>query len=94
MRILRIQSTYDEPGTPSWIERYFLRDRRGRYRQRRDIPGNGQYAPGDGEILAWFRSMGVTHVEVAPNWHESVPAKTYAIATFARHMRRVSKESE
>lgn len=91
--ILRIQSTSEEKAA-SWIERYYLRDIAGRYRERRDIPGNGQYAPGDDQILAWFRAMGVTHVEVAPGWHDSVPAATYTLRVFARHLRRVSKEAE
>ena len=92
-KVLRIQSTHDEPGA-SWIERYFLLDKRGVPHELRRIPGNGQYAPGNGEILAWFRSLGVTHVDVADGWHDSVPPKRYALATFSRHLRRVSAEAE
>ncbi len=92
-KILRIQSAYYDP-SPAWIERYFLRDKRGAYRELKKIPGNHQYPPGDDEILDWFRHLGVTHVEVKEGWHESVPAKTYPLAIFARHLRRVSKEAE
>lgn len=91
--VLRIQGTHDEKGT-SWIERYFLRDKAGRYRERRDIPGNGQYAPGDNEIIRWFKSMGVTHVEVAANWNSDIKSETYPLAKFARILYRLSKESE
>lgn len=91
--VLRIQGTHDEKGA-SWIERYFLRDKAGRYRERKDIPGNGQYAPGDGEIIAWFRSMRVTHVEVAENWNSDIEAKTYSLVTFSRILHRLSREAE
>lgn len=95
MKLLRIQSSVNDPYPGClWIERYFLRDTLGRYRELKKIPGNHQYAPGENEILAWFRRLGVTHVEVAKGWHDTVPAKTYPLKTFARHMRRVSKEAE
>jgi hypothetical protein len=95
VKVLRIQNSFNDPYPHClWIERYFLRDALGRYRELKKIPGNRQYAPGEDEILAWFRQLGVTHVEVAPEWHDTVPAKTYALKTFARHMRRVSKEAE
>ena len=93
MKVLRIQSAHDEPGA-RWIERYFLRDKLGRYRELTKIPGNHQYAPGEDEILSWFERLGVTHVEVASGWHDTVPAKTYALKIFGRHMRRVSKDAE
>lgn len=95
MKVLRIQSSYNDPYPHCmWIERYFLYDALGRRRELTKIPGNHQYAPGEDEILAWFRKLGVTHVEVAEGWHDTVPAKTYPLKTFARHMRRVSKEAE
>lgn len=95
MKVLRIQSSFNDPYPHClWIERYFLRDARGRYRELKKIPGNHQYAPGTDEILAWFRQLDVTHVEVAPEWHDTVPAKTYTLRTFSRHMRRVSEETE
>ncbi len=90
-KVLRIQSTSEEAGA-SWIERYFLKDRAGRYRELKNIPGNGQYAPGTAEILTWFKKLGVTHVEVMEGWHETVPAKTYTLKVFARHMRRISEK--
>ncbi len=94
MKVLRIQSSVDDPPPHNrWIERYFLGDAIGRYRELKKIPGNHQYAPGESEILSWFGRLGVTHVEVAPNWHDTVPAKVYPLKTFARHMRRVSKEA-
>lgn len=94
--VLRIQGTHDEKGESrtSWIERYFLRDKAGRYRERKDIPGNGQYAPGDREIIAWFRSMRVTHVEVAENWNSDIKAQTYPLGKFSRILYRLSKEAE
>lgn len=92
MKLLRVQSTHDEPGA-RWIERYFLRNKLGHLHELKKIPGNHQYAPGDGELLAWFERLGVTHVEVAPGWNDTVPAKTYPLAVFARHMRRLSKEA-
>lgn len=93
MKVLRIQDSVDDP-TCSWIDRYFLRDSRGRYRELRKIPGNGQYAPDEDEILDWFRRLGVTHVEVTPDFHSEIPPKTYPLKTFARHFRRVAKECE
>lgn len=94
-KYLRIQSSVDDPPPHNrWIERYFLCDRLGRWRELTKIPGNHQYAPGEDEILAWFKQLGVTHVVVAEGWHETVPAKTYPLKIFARHMRRVSKEAE
>ncbi len=88
-KVLRIQSAIDDPGA-SWIERYFLCDKRGAWREQKRIPGNGQYAPGENEILAWFRKLGVTHVEVMPGWHETVPPKVYTLTAFAGHVRRVA----
>jgi len=95
VKLLRIQSSVNDPYPYClWIERYFLFDARGRRRELKKIPGNHQYAPGEDEILAWFRQLGVTHVEVAEGRHDTVPAKIYTLKTFARHMRRVSKEAE
>ena len=91
-KILRIQDATDEPGG-HWIERYFLQDKMGRFRELKHIPGNGQYAPDVLEILTWFVRLGVTHVQVMEGWHETVPAKTYPLKIFAQHMRRVSKDS-
>lgn len=90
--ILRIQDASNEPKA-RWIERYFLRDKAGRYRERKDIPGNHQYAPGNGEIIRWFRSMKVTHVEVAEGWHDTVKPGIYPLDKFARILRRCSKEA-
>lgn len=91
-KVLRIES--NESGTAStWIERYYLRTKRGAVRELKRIPGNGQYAPGEEEIISWFRSLGVTHVEVAAGWHDTVIAKTYSLKVFAGHMRRIAKET-
>lgn len=92
-KILRIQSTHNEPAA-TWIERYFLKNRKGAYRELKGIPGNGQYAPGVDETLAWFRRLGVTHVEVAPGWSDTVTPKTYRLVAFARHIRRLEREAE
>jgi hypothetical protein len=91
-KVLRIQSEIDNP-KESWIESYWLLGKSGA-RKLRAIPGNGQYAPGDDEILAWFARLGVTHVEVAPGWNDTVPAKIYPLKTFGRHMRRITREAE
>lgn len=90
-KLLYIRGAYDDPNC-AWIERYYLYDARGRKRELRNIPGNHQYAPDEDEILAWFRSMGVTHVEVDPNWNTGVPPKVYTLRAFARHLRRVARE--
>ncbi len=92
-KTLYIRSTLDDPDA-MWIERYYLYDTRGRRHELKRIPGNHQYAPGADEILAWFRKLGVTHVEVAPGWHDTVPPKVYSLHTFTKHVRRVSKEVE
>lgn len=92
MKTLYIRSAVDDPEA-KWIERYYLYDSRGRRRELKNIPGNHQYAPGTDEILEWFRSMGVTHVEVAEGWHETVHPKVYTLRTFAKHMRRVAEDA-
>lgn len=90
-KILRIKNTVDDPKS-SWIERYYVRSKSGRYHELTKIPGDHQYAPGSEELLTWFLDLGVTHVEVTEGWHETVPAKTYPISAFSRHLRRISEE--
>jgi hypothetical protein len=90
-KILRIQSTSEEKGA-QWIERYFLANKRGHFRELKKIPGNHQYPPGTTEILAWFESLGVTHVYIVKGWWNDVFG-LYTLRQFAKLMRRISRDA-
>lgn len=62
-RRMRITWHEGEPGY-HWNEKYHLEQKDGSYRFMKKIPGNMQYCPGPEELADWFKSLGVTAVEV------------------------------
>lgn len=97
MKIIRIVDVSNQPVSArlgAADEAYYLADARGRFRRIRRVPGNGQYVPGPGEVLAWFRQLGVTHVDVSPGWHDTVKPGIRSLRAFARIYHRLSREAE
>lgn len=94
-KLARITNVSDVPGE-QWVEKYELRDKRGRWKRLKSIPGNGQYAPGCEEVARWLRRMGVTHVEMVDAYEDPVVVKkgVHAIDAFVRLAHRVDEASE
>lgn len=94
-KLARITNVADVPGE-HWVEKYELRDKLGRWKRLKRIPGNHQYAPGHEEVAHWLRRMGVTHVEMMDGYTDPVVVKkgVHAIEAFVQLSRRVDKAME
>jgi len=85
-RIMRVRWTKptDSASARRWDEVFHLQQKDGTFRLMQNIPGNFQVAP-SGEMLgAWFKRLGVTHVETYQDYHEEMPDGLHPIKKFVR----------
>jgi len=85
-RIMRVRpvSPEDSSLVARWDEVFHLQQKDGTFRLMRNLPGNFQVAPSGEMIAAWFKRLGVTHVETYGDYHEDMPNGLHSVAEFTR----------